>query len=255
MTKKESGRRGVILLSVSILSAAAAVLAVQGMVRSVLSASSFLVTELEVQWPSEMKRPADRYKLNSPVPIFNADLGAVAQLLRQKNPLAEIEAVRRILPNRIVATMRQRRVVMQVWAQRYYPVSDEGTVTMPGQAVPWPHLPIIFLDGVRGSFKVGDTFAQPQFWKAYELLAAVHRQGGIAGLGVNSIRCKGQDIALVLDSGLEIRFSGDDVSAGWSRLAGLLSQKPAVLAQARYLDLRFEDPVIGGIKKTGKDKH
>ena len=242
------------ILSVSLVSGVALILAVQGMVRSVLSSSVFLVEEIETHWPKESKVSADRFRLVPPTSTFEMDLNAVAQALKKRYPTADVESVSRLLPNRLVAQMRQKTVLAQVRVgNRFYPVSQEGTVVAIGQPSPWPNLPLLFLDEWRGSLQVGSTIQHPTFWRACELLGAVHRQGGLLGHGVSSIHSAGRDLTLFLDSGLEIRFASDRLEPGWNRLLELLVQKRDALLKARYIDLRFEDPVIGD-NKPGKEK-
>jgi len=243
-----ASRHGAIF-SVSLVSGVALFLFAQSAVRDVLSAPCFQVREVEVIWPKELERPAERYRLAPPTSIFWVDLGLVGSALGMRYPVMEVDAVRRILPGRLVVHLRPRRVVAQLRADRYYPVSDEGTVVAQGQANPWPHLPMVSLGNLKGPFHVGDSIREPHFWRASEILAAVHASGGLAGHGVNHIKTKEGLLTLLLDSGVEIRFLADHVEQGWQRLAELLRQRPDLLEKARYLDLRFEDPVIGNLPK------
>ncbi len=245
MTRNSRPKRAT-ALSVSLASGLFLFLGVQGAFDAFVSALSFQVQELQVSWPKELKRPLERYRLLSPTSIFRLDLKSVVQALEKRHPTAEVESIRRVFPNRVEAFLRPKPVVAQVRAsQRYYPVTEEGTVLSVGQPNPWPHLSIIYLEGQQGSFRIGATLKYPGFYQASELLKAIHRQGGLAGHRVSSIRLKGRDLFLFLDSGLELRFNRDRLLAGWQQLGQLLGQKPRLLTEARYLDLRFEDPVIG----------
>jgi cell division septal protein FtsQ len=237
-------------LSVSLLSGVAILVIAQGAVRSLITAAPFQVLEAEARWVKGVSLPAQRYRIHPPTSIFQVDLFAVEQALQKQNPTAEVEAVRRILPNRLSATLSLKRIVGQIKVDRYYPVSEEGTVLLPGQDNPWPHLPLLIIEGLKGPLRVGQSLRSAGFGSAVELLDAIRRQNGLAGHRIGSIRIKGVDLILFLDSGLEIRFAGDRLSAGWQRLADLLSRKPEILEQARYIDLRFDDPVIGEKKKV-----
>ncbi len=242
---RQSNRRGM-LLSVSLASGAALLLALQGMVNPIFSYNRFMVEEIDAQWPPEMKLPPERYRLNPPTSIFRVDLGMVSQALQKGHPGVAVEAVRRVLPNRLVAALRPFKIIAQVKTDRYYPVSEQRIVVGRGEPSPWPHLPILYPEGVRRSFRVGETCQYPGFWQTSELLATIHRQGGVAGHGVSSVRSTAEQIVLSLDTGLEIRFSCSRLWPGWQQLIELLAQKQGFLEAARYVDLRFEDPVIGG---------
>lgn len=235
------------MLSVSLASGVALLLAGHGILQPLFRAPRFLVSEVEVRWPEKFKLPLQRYRLLPATSIFQVDLEAVSQVLKRRYPAAEVEAVRRVLPNRLVATLVPKQVVAQIRApggDRYYPISEEGTVMAPAQSAPFSDLPILFLEGSRGPFQVGESLKDPDFVPASELLAAIRRQGGIVGHGASSIRVKNRTLSLFLDSGLEIRFAKDQLLVGWQRLGTLLNQRPDVLKRARYIDLRFDDPII-----------
>ena len=243
------------ILSVSLVSGIGLLLGLQGVVRALVFHPSFLVEEVEVQWKGEVVKPMpDRYRLKPTTSIFEINLEALRRALVQRHSTAEVEVVQRILPNRVVATLRLKRGVAQVKADRYYPISEEGTVLSPGQAAPWPHLPALFLEEVKGPFRVGTEIEHPNFQVICELLSVIRRQGGIGGHGVGSLRSKGKELTLFLDSGLEIRFANHRLGEDWGRLTELVAQRPTVLNEAQYLDLRFKDPVVGGKGLKGGKK-
>ena len=250
-----SSRRGVLLLSVSFLSGIALLMATQGLADDFLSHPVFVVREIEVQWPRGIPARSPRFRLNPPTSIFRVDLKALSTNFQRRFPAVEVESIRRLLPNRLVATMRLRKVVGQVnLAKAYAPVSDDGILIGPGLAAPRPNLPILILSGLKGPLRVGRSLDCPSFWKASELLATLHRDGGIAGHRVMSVRVEGEELFLLLDSGTEIRFAGTHLAVAWQQLAGVVNRRPDVLNQAGYIDLRFGDPVIGE-KPKEKSKH
>lgn len=233
-------------MSVSFLSGVALLMAAQGAVEDFLSYPAFIVREVEVEWPQSAPAHPVRFRLNPPTSIFQVNLRALTISFQRKFPAVEVESIRRLLPNRLVATMRLRKVVGQVNLNGVYaPVSDDGILVSPGSAVPRPGLPLLFLSGLRGPARVGRSLDSPSFWKASELLITLHRDGGIAGHRVNSVRVEGENLFLTLDSETEIRFSGTRLDGAWQQLAGVVARRPGVLDQAGYIDLRFGDPVIG----------
>jgi len=252
--KKDSSGRSA-LFSVSLLSGAVVILAVKGMIQPIFSSPLFQVGEIQMEWPVPQNVPPQRYKLTPATSIFRIDLNAIARVLQERHPMAEVEEVRRVLPDRLVAVMRLRKVLAQFRAgSGYYPISEEGTIVAPGQTAPWPHLPILLLEGMAGRnrYPVGERIQHPAFWGIAELLVTIHRQGRIAGHKVNSIRNQGQALVVTLDSGVEIRFWVNRLAAGWQRLADLVSQKRGILDEARYIDLRYGDPVIAAAAKKTK---
>ena len=252
--RKPSSWRG-LFLSVSFLSSLGVLMVAQSAADQFLLHPAFLVREVEVRWlDGSRSRPA-RFRLNPPTSVFRVDLKALSNAFQRRYPAAEVENVERILPNRLRATLRARHLVGQVQAGRlYFPVSDDGVVTSAGSAGPRTGLPLLQLEGVRRSLRAGEALESPGFWKAAELLATLRRGGGVAGHRARSVRVSGQDLFLTLDSGAEVRFSVDRLPNGWQLLAGLLSQRPRGLQEANYIDLRFEDPVIGSktVKRKGR---
>lgn len=248
-----SGKRGVIFFSLSLASGMFVFLMLQATAHGIVFSPLFQVQELEVRWPEHLKRPSDHYRLVPAVSIFQVDLLRVSDALRGKYPAAEVDAVRRVLPNRLVATLRMRELLAQVRSDRfYYPVSEEGIIVGTGQAAPYPNLPILYLDGLHGSLRIGNVFEDQVFWRALELLEAIRTQGGVGGHRVGSIRSNRNELVLYLDSGVEIRFAAERLSLGWQHLADLCMQKRQILQQARYIDLRFQDPVISYAKSAAR---
>ncbi len=252
MSRKEAQRRGG-LLSVSILSGIGLILAAQVGISSLINAPCFKAREVELVWPRGENHPPERYRLRPALSIFRADLQEIARALSRLKPSEEVDSVRRILPHRIVAVMRAKRPIAQMKADRYYPISEEGRILLEGQPHPWPHLPVLFLDGAQRRYRAGETVSHPGFPAAAELLHRVWRMGPLAGHRANSIRVRGAEAALELDSGLEVRFHGNRLEEGWQRWTQLISQRPELLEQARYIDLRFGDPVIGPAPRS-KDR-
>ncbi|MBI3332793.1 MAG: cell division protein FtsQ [Candidatus Omnitrophica bacterium] len=245
-----SGRRRI--LSVSAASGVMGFLALQAMAQGVVGAPCFLVRQVEVCWPSEMSVPRRAYRLVPPTSIFKVNLNAVGAALAAHHPAAEVEKVERILPNRLVAALRPRKVVAQLFLERYYPLGEDGRVAAAGRGSPWSGLPVIFLEGKRRPFQVGEAPDSPGFLRALDLIRTARQHNGILGHAVSTIRVREGALFLALDSGVEIRLPVENLQAGWRRLTQLLAQRPELLDQTRYLDFRFEDPVIGKGPARGK---
>ena len=243
------------LLSVSLFSGLFLLWGINGAIGAFQSVPGFKVSLIEVRWPSAfgsaqgwpegMKVP-NYFRIIPPTSIFKIHLEAVSRALQQQFPTAEVEQVQRILPNRLIATMRPRNIIAQVYSQAgYFPVSDDGVVVGQTQAAIFPRLPVLFLQGVQGPYQIGQALGGAGFWAASELLTAIDRQGGIRGHRVAVVKVDEKNLLIFLDSGLEIRFAQDQLSSEWQRLWELVAQHWETLRKARYVDLRFEDPVIG----------
>lgn len=241
-------------MSVSFVSGLALLMAVQSAVDSFLSHPTFQVKEVEVRWPAPVRggEPA-RFRLQPPVSIFRVKLDDLSRAFRQRYPTAEVERVDRILPNRLVATLRPRQVVAQLFTgRRYVPVSEDGRVVGPSDGHPFTGLPVLILEKVGDSLHLGAHLDRFGFWKASDLLATIQRDRGIAGRKVARLSVRGPDLWVDLENGPQLRFSSDRLGDGWQRLWELLAQRRDLLDQVLYVDLRYENPVIG--EKTRKTK-
>ena len=252
MKSTESSHRRGMLLSVSLASGAALLCALQAAAVPFFTAPHFTVQEIEVRWPAEMKRPTEHYRLSRPTSIFQVDLTAVAQALQKTHPGVAVDAVRRILPDRLVAMLRPLKVIAQIRTDCYYPVSREGIVVGVGQTARWTGLPLLSPEGIRRPYRVGEIVNYPGFWQSSELLSAIQRQGGLAGHHVAGIRSRSEEFSVFLDNGLEIRWASERLWPAWQQLTDLLAQKPDLIETSRYLDLRFDDPIIGRQSRAKK---
>ncbi|MBI1952606.1 MAG: hypothetical protein HYS41_00590 [Candidatus Omnitrophica bacterium] len=247
----KGSRRGAIL-SVSLVSGAALFLAFQGVVRAALQASVFRVDEVEAAFSLDPRIPARRYRLTPPTSIFHLDLRAVHKVLQARHPTMEVEEVRRLLPNRLQARLVPRKPAAQLAAgSGYYLVSDEGVVLTSARPVAWPHQVVVSLEVMKGTFRVGQAVRSPSLFQAMEVLGRVRARGGLAGHGLNLLEVKAGQMNLFLDSGLEVRLNSRHPEIGLDRLAQLLERQDPLLEGARYVDLRFSDPVIARGKGAG----
>ncbi len=255
MASKKSNGRGV-FFGLALIGILLVAIGLQALVQKFIVRPEFLVREIEIHWVGEQDPGPARFRLSPPTSIFLLDLNALQKAFQQRYPISEVRKVERQFPDKIVATMRKRRVVAQVYCGGlYYPVSDDALIVARGSRAPYDRLTILSSDGFNASsFQPGDPLGMDDFWKASELLVTLRRGEGLANHAVTRIRLTGTDIFVSLDTGVEVRFSKDHLKDGWHRLAGVLSQRRNVLTEAKYLDLRFEDPVIGENPETLKQK-
>lgn len=204
----------------------------------------FLVREVEIHWVDSVEPNGERFRLAPPTSVFSVDLENVDQSLQVRYPTARVQAVRRVLPNRVIADLVSKRVIAQIKTGLYYPVSVDGTVLMEGKAAPWPELPVIRFALYKEAFEIGQICEHPAFPQSARLLAAVYRSGGLGGHRAVAVRFKTNMLILELKPGCEIWFDPEKLEENWSRLTVLLKNKPAVLDEAVYLDLRFQNPTI-----------
>lgn len=254
--KKKPVSAKTFLLSASFVSGLALLMAAQSVADSFLSHPSFLVREVEVRWPATVSKSAPtRFRLQPPLSIYRVELDALSRAFRQRYPTAEVQRVDRVLPNRVVVTLYPRQVVAQLFTGRsYYPVSDGGRVVGRGQPRPFPGFPVLQLERVAEPLSLGQDLDRFGFWKASELLSTLQRDRGIAGHRVAKLSVRDSDLLVDLEAGAQLRFSSDRLGDGWRRLWELIAHRRDLLDRAQYVDLRYDDPLIGerGRKPKGR---
>jgi len=251
-TAKEN-RKGSILLSIGLISGLLLLFTIPAGLKAFATSPRFLVREVEVHWPKVIQRPVERFRIKPVTSIFESDLTAIARTFQGRFPVARVMQVVRHFPNRIVVHIRPRRVVAQVRANKYYPVSERGIIVAQGRSSPWKNLPVLYANDLKEKgFSVGSEVDHVVYEQAFELCAAIQRLRGIVGQPVTSIHCQNTNLILVLESGTQIRFHTARVRRGWEQLTELLVQRREIIVGARYIDLRFDDPVIGTNQQVGK---
>lgn len=201
------------------------------------------------QWLSD---PRLGYRLHPPVHILRADLAALAEAIRREHPQLARVAVHRELPNRLVAQVTLREPVGQLRGRQYYLVSADGVILAPGSPTAWEKLPV-FLCGPRtAAYQPGQSCALPELSKAVSVLAEVQRARALGAHWISAVRVASAisptdptAITLVLDNGLELRATPGDLGLRLVRLAELMNHRSQEMEQAQYVDLRFDDLVIG----------
>lgn len=196
--------------------------------------------------------PRIGYRLHPPVHILRADLPALAVAIRRDHPQLASVTVRRELPNRLVAYVTLRDPVGQLRGRQYYLVSADGIVLAPGASTAWPGLPV-FLSPGRPAYQPGDSCATPELLQGIAVLREVQRAQALGAHRVSAVRLgdpasgasEHRAVTLVLENGLEVRTAPGDLAPRLARLSELLSGRHDEINQAQYVDLRFDDLVVG----------
>jgi len=216
----------------------------------------FWTSAVEIQLEPGQRWVADPrvgYRLHPPVHILQADLPALALAIRREHPQLARVVVRRALPNRLVAQVTLREPIGQLRGRQYYLMSADGTVLAPGASTAWEGLPVFLMGRRTAAYSPGQSCATPDVRQAVAVLEDVQRSGALGRHRVSVIRVPPTSagpgdsalITLVLENGLELRATPGDLALRLARLGALMSGKGHEMDQAQYVDLRFDDLVIG----------
>ena len=196
--------------------------------------------------------PRIGYRLPSPLHLWQADLAGLAAAIRREHPQLETVVVHRQLPNRLVAEVPLREPIGQLRGRRFYLVAADGMVLTPGSPAAWEGLPVLLLGSRTAAYQPGQSCAIPELRHAAAVLREVQRSKALGAHRVSAVRmapappeATSDLITLVLDNGLELRTTAGDLAPRLARLGELLRTKGPEMAQAQYVDLRFDDLVVG----------
>ena len=180
--------------------------------------------------------------------LIGLDLVAVQEVIKRRHPEFKEVLVRRVLPNQIEILLKRRTPVAQAaFGSRFIQV-DKDLVLLPGaSAAPFRNLTVI--QGapapVDGLF-VGVTLKDPATQKAIKLADAVKQSDVLRGHLLTHVNITDpNNIFLLVDGQIEIRFGGGHYMDRLKILDQTLRRVPLDPLKVRYIDLRFDDVVVG----------
>ncbi len=179
--------------------------------------------------------------------LINLDLVNVQQVIKRKHPEFKEVRVKRVLPNRVEVVLKRRTPSAQVDFGRFVQI-DKDMVLLPGSsASPFKNLTVI--EGVKtpkpGLF-VGVTVSDPNAKKAVKLSEILKSSDVLKGHSLNKIDVRDpNNVSLIVDGDVEIRIGGGHFIERLKILDQTLKTVGLDRAKIKYIDLRFDDVVIG----------
>ncbi|MFC1620788.1 cell division protein FtsQ/DivIB [Candidatus Omnitrophota bacterium] len=182
--------------------------------------------------------------------IFFMDLKDLKQKIEAVHPEFKDIEIRRLLPNKLIVKANLRKPVAQIRSDRYYFVDEEGVLLPDVKNFPDPGLPIIGGVGINlakaQAAKFSD-FEKEKINKALGLIGEIRSIEGLAvyGLKVVDIADPGNISFFFDDVNIEIKIGNEDFLKRLNVLVTVLEQIDMDVDKFKYIDLRFEDPIIG----------
>ena len=186
-------------------------------------------------------------ELNPGENLITLDLVNVQQMIKRKHPEFKEVLVHRVLPNRIEVTLKRRTPVAQVAYARYIQI-DKDLVILPGSGLtPFKNLTI--LEGVPvpgGGLIVGLSIQDPHAKKAIRLAEWIKQSNILKKHALTKIDIGDpKNILLFVDTDIEIRIGNSHLIERFKILDQTLKNIGLDRSKIRYIDLRFDDVVIG----------
>lgn len=182
--------------------------------------------------------------------IFFVDLAEFKNGIEKTRPEFKNIVIRRLLPDKLILEAELRKSVAQIRSDRYYLVDAEGVVLPDVKNFPAPDLPIIV--GIGGNLAKVQSYEFSDFEKDKldKVLGFIREIGSVEGLLGHKLKMlditdPGNLSFYFEDMNVEIKIGNADFYNRLKILSTLLEQLGPDSARFKYIDLRFEDPIVG----------
>jgi len=220
-----------------------------GVIAYALNSSTFQLREVRILNIGTLT-PEQSFAFCELVPgenLITLDLVNVQQMIKRKHPEFKEVLVHRVLPNRVEVMLKRRTPVAQVAYGRYVQI-DKDLVILPGSsAVPFKNLTVIEGVPVPGEgLYVGVSIQDSHAKKAIRIVEWVKQSNILRGHLLTKIDIGDpKNILLFADSDIEIRLGNNHLMERFKILDQTLRNVALDSSKIRYIDLRFDDVVIG----------
>ena len=218
--------------------------ALLGLWRVVIQSEAFRITTIRLPSDSTLEAPSSLIGHN----LWTVDLEAAARELQAQQPRLKHVRVIRDLPNTLRVEVVERAPVAQLRLGQWYAVAADGFL-LPGASVkPLAGLPVLKgLQTSRGSFKAGRENTDGRLRAALQIVSRLQRAPVLEGHQLTAVDVgDARQLTFVIDDGTEIRCGSPEALASHlERLGPVLQMVARQQIAIRYIDLRFNDPVIG----------
>lgn len=182
--------------------------------------------------------------------IFFTDLKALKEKIEVAHPEFKDIVIRRLLPNKLIVQGNLRKAIAQIRSDRYYLVDEEGVLLPDVKNFPDPDLPIIAGIGInlaRISTSKFSNFEREKINKALGLIIEMSANEDLSGyrLKLVDIVDPGNVSFFFESANVEIKIGNSDFRNRLALLSTLLDQIGSDIDKFKYIDLRFEDPILG----------
>ncbi|OGW80712.1 MAG: hypothetical protein A3C47_07135 [Omnitrophica bacterium RIFCSPHIGHO2_02_FULL_51_18] len=180
--------------------------------------------------------------------LVTLDLVNVQELIKRKHPEFKEVRVRRVLPNRIEVLLKRRTPIAQIAFSSRYVQVDKSLVVLPGTASS-PFRNLTILEGVPvppEGLLVGASLREAGTLKALKLAEYIKghrllRKHTLSRIDISDPR----NISVYVDGDIEIRLGFTHLVERLKILDQTLKTVELDRVKIRYIDLRFDDVVIG----------
>jgi cell division septal protein FtsQ len=214
--------------------------------RAFIASDYFLVKEVIVS--GRQDREVDYLKGKN---IFLIDLHKESEYIARYSPESLRVSLVRLFPDRIFVNFVQRRPVALVSLYRYFAVDESGVLfELP---VNYQRENLIVISGLTSKVTKVIPGRKAEFKEldlALAVIKEIKRYPNLNALQIKRIDIEGSDYITMLISLkeeqkiLEVRISRGNILEKIAVMSGLIAQRKNNLKDVKYIDLRFNEPVV-----------
>ena len=211
--------------------------------RHAQAAQAFRIARVELPAQSRLKPPQSLLGAD----LWTVDLQRVAAELRRQEPSLKDVRVVRELPNAIRIEPVPRIPVAQVWVSGWHPIDREGFILQTSTPEPAERLVrVTGLERAASPVRAGKDNEDERVQLGLRVLDVLRRQPLLARHVTEINVGDMQQIRFLLDDETEVRCGSEtELSAHLDRLRAALRALAKQSVSAAYIDVRFQEPVIG----------
>ncbi|MCX5685978.1 MAG: cell division protein FtsQ/DivIB [Candidatus Omnitrophica bacterium] len=178
--------------------------------------------------------------------IFTINLKSIVRFFEDAYPDAKEIRAYIVLPDKIVVSLRCRWPAAFLKGERAYIIDDEGYILSGMYTSSLKNLPVIEGISTRQGERVGRKFTSGNLKTALELLKEIKKAKFLTKYGVARISAQDpKNLSFFLAGGIEVRIGSENFKDRLKVLEKTIKDPRMVLDRIDYIDVRFEDAVIG----------
>lgn len=210
------------------------------------SAQCFEVRKVEIVKPGgkgSLYIQKEYFNLEYPVNFFTVDPAMLSKKIREAHSEYQIVVITKFLPNRIVATIKDREAVARIKVGKILPVDFEGVIVSDNGNL--ESLP--FITGLESQLvnpKAGARVKSKRISTALDILQLIYSRKEFAKAEIKTIDMTYPDKAFFVLDGMTIVIGNSDFERKLDSLALTLSNSKVDKAKVDSIDLRFTDPAV-----------
>lgn len=189
----------------------------------------------------------ESYGIHSKTQIHQLDLKRLKQKILDSHPEFKQVCVKRVFPNTLRIEIESRRPVAQIFLKKYYLTDGDGRILPSPKNLADPGFPVIKgMELEITELKVGKEYRSDRLQKALALIEAIEATQAVQLSQVAAIDIvDNKSLDFYLRSGIQVKMGKEMFPERLRVLSKTLEQLNVPQEQIRYIDLRFDDPVIG----------